>query len=312
MNSEVIGSPFASPWTASPTFGLVQRQPVFLPRGPTALAIGRIHRPASIANDMATPGETAVRPMRISYATEAAPGLVNEDYVVAGPDWAVVLDGATAPSGVDSGCVHDVSWLVHRLGGALAGRLAAGGGGSLQDVLASAIEQVGRAHAGTCDLTNPDSPSSTVAMARWGEGRLECLVLADSPIVVRHAGGAIELVGDDRLLHLPGGLPYTRALVRSHRNRPGGFWVASTSQAAAYEAVTATFPEEGLETVALLTDGVTRLVERYGHTWHGLLGELRERGPQYVIGRVRDAERASPAAHGKPHDDATALVIAHG
>jgi hypothetical protein len=31
-----------------------------------------------------------------------------------------------------------------------------------------------------------------------------------------------------------------------------------------------------------------------------------------VIQRVREAERAAPAAHGKPHDDATALVIAHG
>jgi hypothetical protein len=261
---------------------------------------------------MATDGEAAVRPVRLTYATQAAPGLVNEDYVVAGPDWAVVLDGATAPAGVDSGCVHDVPWLVHQLAGALAGRLATGESGSLADILAAAVKQVGTAHADTCDLANPDSPSSTVAMARWGDGRLECLVLADSPIVVRCTDGDIRVVEDDRLLHLPGGLPYTRELVRSHRNRPGGFWVASTSQAAAYEAVTATFPEDGIDTVALLTDGVTRLVERYGHTWHGLVGELRTSGPEHVIGLVRDAERAAPAAHGKPHDDATALVIAHG
>jgi hypothetical protein len=249
--------------------------------------------------------------VRLSYATQAAPGLVNEDYVVAGPDWAVVLDGATAPAGVDSGCRHDVPWLVHRLAGALAARLTTGDG-SLQDVLAAAIKQVGAAHAGTCDLANPDSPSSTVAMARWGGGHLECLVLADSPVVVRRTDGTVEAVEDDRLLHLPGGLPYTRELVRSHRNRLGGFWVASTSQAAAYEAVTATFPEEGIDTVALLTDGVTRLVERYGHTWQGLVGELRDNGPGHVIERVRAAERAAPAAHGKPHDDATALVIARG
>lgn len=260
---------------------------------------------------MATSGEAAVRPVRLSYATRAAPGLVNEDYVVAGPDWAVVLDGATAPAGVDSGCLHDVPWLVHQLAAALAGRLAKDDG-SLQDILAAAIKQVGTAHADTCDLANPDSPSSTVAMARWGDGQLECLVLADSPIVVRRTDGSIGLVEDDRLMHLPGGLPYTRELVRTHRNRPGGFWVASTSQAAAYEAVTATFPEGGIDTVALLTDGVTRLVERYGHTWHGLIDQLRQHGPEYVIQRVRDAERAAPAAHGKPHDDATALVIAHG
>ena len=55
--------------------------------------------------------------MRITYATEAAPGRVNEDTAVCGDGWAVVLDGATAPEGVDSGCVHDVRWLVRHLAG---------------------------------------------------------------------------------------------------------------------------------------------------------------------------------------------------
>lgn len=67
--------------------------------------------------------------MRIAYETAAAPGRPhNEDFVVAGPDWVAVLDGATAPAGVASGCVHDVPWLVARLGGALAHRLATGRG----------------------------------------------------------------------------------------------------------------------------------------------------------------------------------------
>jgi hypothetical protein len=260
---------------------------------------------------MTTSGEAfrAVRPTQVTYATRAAPGAVNEDYVVAAPGWAVVLDGATAPAGVDSGCVHDVAWLVHRLAGALSARLTAEPGGTLADVLAEAIKQVCAAHADTCDLANPDSPSSTVALARWGRGDFECLVLADSPIAVRHTDGSVSVVEDDRIMHLPGGPPYTRELVRSRRNRPGGFWVASTSRAAAYEAVTATFPEDQVDTLAMLTDGVTRLVERYGHTWPGLVEELRTAGPDHVIGLVREAERAAPASHGKPHDDATALVI---
>src|SRR5689334_16883747 len=59
---------------------------------------------ATISDDMATPEDASrpLRPARITYATQAAPGVVNEDYVVAGPGWAVVLDGATAPAGVDS------------------------------------------------------------------------------------------------------------------------------------------------------------------------------------------------------------------
>ena len=258
---------------------------------------------------MTTPGAAGVRPASISYSTRPAPGGVNEDYVTAGPGWAVVLDGATAPSGVDSGCVHDVPWLVRHLAGALSARLATGAGESLADVLAGAIEQVREAHGGTCDLANPDSPSSTVAMTRWGRGSFECLVLADSPVAVRRADGSVEVVEDDRVMHLPGGPPYTLELVRAHRNRPGGFWVASTSLTAAYEAVTASFPEDEVDMVALLTDGVTRLVERYGHTWEGLLGELRESGPDHVIDLVRAAERAAPPRPGKRHDDATALVI---
>jgi hypothetical protein len=260
---------------------------------------------------MSASGETPAvpRPVQVGYATRAAPGAVNEDYVVAGPDWAVVLDGATAPAGVDSGCVHDVAWLVHRLAAALGAGLAGEAGGSLSDVLAGAVKQVCAAHADTCDLANPDSPSSTVAMARWGQGRLECLVLADSPIAVQLRDGSIAVVEDDRIMRLPGGPPYTRELVRAQRNRPGGFWVASTSQAAAYEAVTATFPEEEVDAVAMLTDGVTRLVECYRHTWRDLMEELRTGGPDHVIDLVRAAERAEPAGRGKAHDDATALLV---
>ncbi len=247
-------------------------------------------------------------PKRITYATRPAPGVVNEDYVVAGPDWAVVLDGATAPAGVDSGCVHDVAWLVHRLGSALAVTLAAGSPCSLADVLAASIKQVCAEHAGTCDLANPDSPSSTVALARWRSGRFECLVLADSPVAVLRRDGTISVVEDDRLMHLPGGLPYTLALVRAHRNRPGGFFVASTSPAAAYEAVTATFDEEDVEAVAMLTDGVTRLIDHFGHDWKSVFAALRNGGPSHAIDLVREAERTRSGAYRKPHDDATALL----
>jgi Protein phosphatase 2C len=246
--------------------------------------------------------------VQISHATRAAPGRVNEDFVVAGPDWAVVLDGATAPEGVDSGCVHDVVWLVHRLASALSARLARGDG-ETADLLADAIREVRAAHGDGCDLTNPDSPSSTVAIVRCRGERLDCLVLADSPIVVRRADGTITVVEDDRLAHLPGGPPYTFELVRRSRNRAGGFWVAGTEPGAAYEAVTATFNLAEVEAVAMFSDGVTRLVDWYGYDWPWLFDTVRTAGPDHVIDLVRTAERDEPRSQRKPHDDATALVI---
>lgn len=262
----------------------------------------------------------AERPVRICHATRAAPGApVNEDYVVAGPDWAVVLDGATAPAGVDTGCVHDVAWLVRVLAGELsrlltggAGRPGGGSAGSLADVLADAIERVRAAHGGSCDLAGPDGPSSTVALVRRRDAVIECLVLADSPIAVQGRDGTVRVVADDRLDRLPGGRPYSTGLVRAHRNRPGGFWVAGADPAAAYEAVTASFPEPEVAAVAVVTDGVTRLIEHYGRDWPGLLAALRSGGPDQVIAQVREAERARPPAGGKPHDDATALLITFG
>jgi Protein phosphatase 2C len=245
--------------------------------------------------------------VQISHATQAAPGRINEDCVVAGPDWAVVLDGATAPGGVDSGCVHDVAWLVRGLAGALSARLTAAVDVPLTDLLADSIEQVRASHAGTCDLANPDSPSSTVAVTRWRGDAVDCLVLADSPIMIGGRDGSLTLVTDDRVAHLPGGRPYTLEQVRAHRNRQGGFWVAGSLPDAAHQAVTASFPRSDVEQVVMLTDGVTRLIEHYGYDWPRLLATLRAEGPAHLIGLVRRAERDRPIPGAKPHDDATAL-----
>ncbi|MCK2219302.1 protein phosphatase 2C domain-containing protein [Actinomadura sp. ATCC 31491] len=236
-------------------------------------------------------------------------GRPNEDLVIAGPSWAVVLDGATAPAGVDSGCAHDVPWLVARLGGALAARLSAGPrtGTPLTGVLEEAIAATMGAHGSGCDLGNPDSPSATVALARVAGGRLEYLVLGDSPVLLATAGGGVRVVADDRLERLPGGRPYSLELVRSLRNTPEGFWVAAARPEAARQAVTGSVPLRELRAAGLCTDGVTRLVDRYGWSWDTLAAELESRGPRAVIDEVRALEAGSGVVRGKLHDDATAV-----
>jgi hypothetical protein len=232
---------------------------------------------------------------------------VNEDLVLSGPDFVVVLDGATAGKGIDSGCRHTVAWLVQRLGRQLALPLLTGSTAPLTDLLADAIAAVGGEHAGTCDLTNPDSPSSTVAMIRVGSDSVEHLVLADSPIVMRSRAGRMSVHSDDRIDMLP---EYTFEAVRRLRNQLGGFWVASTEPKAAYEAVTGTTDRAEIELVAVLSDGASRYVERYGHTWDDLLDVLTTDGPRELVDRVWAYDEAAhpDSFRGKRYDDATAVL----
>ena len=51
----------------------------------------------------------------------------------------------------------------------------------LPDLLADSIEETRDAHAGTCDLGNPDSPSSTISIVRVRIGVIDYLALGDSP-----------------------------------------------------------------------------------------------------------------------------------
>ncbi|MEV6284592.1 protein phosphatase 2C domain-containing protein [Kribbella sp. NPDC051770] len=242
---------------------------------------------------------------------EGAPdrvGGVNEDLVVTGPDFVVVLDGATAPAGVESGCRHDVSWLVRQLGMELSFPLVGRSADSLVELLAGAIDGVRKLHVGTCDLSNPDSPSSTVAMVRVGAESVEHLVLADSPVVLRAPGGEVTAVVDDRVDYLP---EYTVEAVRKARNQAGGFWVASTRPDAAFEAVSGVTARADVASVAVMTDGASRYAERYGHSWGELVGVLETGGPRELIDRVRayDAAAEPGAFRGKRHDDASAVLL---
>jgi hypothetical protein len=240
-------------------------------------------------------------------APDRRPPAVNEDLVLAGPDFVVVLDGATAPRGVDSGCRHTVAWLVAQLGAQLAVPLLARSTAPLPELLADAIAAVGVGHAGTCDLSNPDSPSSTVAMIRVGADTVEHLVLADSPVVVRSPAGKVSVHSDDRIDLLP---DYSVATISRLRNLPSGFWVASTEPNAAYEAVTGTTDRADVDVVAVLTDGASRYAERYGHTWEDLVDVLTTAGPRALVERVwqHDTDASPDTFRGKRYDDATAVL----
>jgi hypothetical protein len=243
------------------------------------------------------------------FATYASPGGTNEDAVVAGEGFAVVLDGATPEPGTDSGCVHSVRWFVTELVGNLARLLTCDGLGRspLTETLRHAIETVGRSHRDTCDLTNPRSPAATVAIVREHPDHVEYLVLGDTTVAVEDGQGRISAVTDDRIERFAD-RPW--AELCHVRNMPGGFWVAGGKPAAAGHAMVGRAAVADVRRIALFTDGATRLVERYGWEWRALLDVLDTHGPAECISRTRAAESGTPVGRfgGKHHDDATAVL----
>jgi hypothetical protein len=101
------------------------------------------------------------------------------------------------------------------------------------------------------------------------------------------------------------------AAQRRHRNQPGGYWVAGAKPAAAYQAVTGSRPLDQVSRAALLSDGVSCLVDLYAVVdWPELLDGMQQNGPAHVISRVRKVEDADPTGTRWPRykrsDDATA------
>jgi len=246
--------------------------------------------------------------MQITYATRRANAdMPNDDYVLAAETYALVLDGATAPAGIDSGCIHDVPWLTAQLASHQARLLATEPMLELREVLRESIERTCASHADTCDLANRDSPSSTSALARVRGGRFEHCVLGDSGVVIQHVDGTVTAVVDDRTSYLPS---YTREAVSALRNTDEGFWIASIRPEAADYALCGSVPVAEVRRVALVTDGATRLTERYGWSWEKLMDRLAEDGPDAVIDDVRreDAQIPQGVHRGKwPHDDISIL-----
>jgi hypothetical protein len=185
-------------------------------------------------------------------------------------------------------------------------------------------------HAGTCDLRHPATPSATVIVARERGGTLEYLVLCDSVLLLLRRAGEPGAITDAQLaetvarLRPAASLPaetseYDEAWraygprLEAARNRVGGFWVAATDPGAAAHAVTGAEPLAALSAVALLSDGASRLVDRFRlATWPELGAILTGEGPAGLIQRVRAAEAADPQGERWPrskiHDDATAVL----
>jgi hypothetical protein len=129
-------------------------------------------------------------------------------------------------------------------------------------------------------------------------------------VVFENASG-IVVVNDDRTDRLPA---YDRVTVAAARNRPNGFWVASTAPEAAAEAVTGDVRTDGLRRLLVCSDGVSRLVDFFGRSWADVFELIEGYRPRAAIDLVRAYEvrhpdrLARPGRRVKQHDDATLAV----
>ncbi|WP_405388650.1 protein phosphatase 2C domain-containing protein [Streptomyces sp. NBC_01102] len=259
--------------------------------------------------------------MRIELATE--PGSAqrpNEDWASAAAPAAgqggvlVLLDGVTPPRG-DDGCAHSVPWFTARLGGSLVELSASRRDLTLTEVLAESIRRTADTHRSACDLSHVRTPQATVVLARWDEQAVEHLVLSDSVLLLETPDGAVLPVVDDRLDRLPPGSLASETVADARaRNKEGGFFTAAADPGVASRAVTGSTPRADVRALAALTDGASRWTETFGEgDWTATLGLLRKAGPQGLIDRVRELERADTdrgyLRRGKTHDDATAVLV---
>ncbi|MET7366963.1 hypothetical protein ABZS61_14195 [Streptomyces sp. NPDC005566] len=259
--------------------------------------------------------------MRIELASEpGSPERPNEDWVsttlpASGLGGALVLlDGVTPPRG-DDGCVHSVPWFTAGLGGSLAELSASRRDLMLTEILAMSIRRTADTHRSLCDLSHVRTPQATVVMARWDEQEIEHLVLSDSALILEAPDGTVRAVLDDRLDRLPPGSLASEAIADARvRNKEGGFFTAAADPAVASRAVTGRTPRTEVRALAALTDGASRWTETFREgDWTATLGLLRKAGPQGLIDRVRELERADTdrtyLRRGKTHDDATAVLV---
>jgi hypothetical protein len=186
--------------------------------------------------------------MQVTLASRRSPDATsNEDFIAATAGCVVVVDGASVPAELGTGCAHGTAWFARRLGTHLLGLLTSQPDPSPADNLAQAITDVAALHADTCDLDHPGTPSATVAILREQADTMEYLVLGDTTILLEQPTG-IRAITDDRLEQVAsvqhdamhqqatGSAAHARSFAqlvteqRRHRNHPDGFWVASTDR----------------------------------------------------------------------------------
>jgi len=250
--------------------------------------------------------------MLVTLVSRPAPNAPdNEDAAAATPFAAVVVDGATVPPGVNTGCRHNTAWYARRLSTEILAALADEPTTPLPAALEAAIAEVANSHVTTCDLGHPGTPAAALAVLRERPAAVDYLVLCDVTILFDCVDG-IRRIADDRIRRIPQekDVPGRPPPEWQYRNQPDGYWVAAAAPHAAHKALCSSLPRRAVRRAVALTDGAARLSEQFAAiSWTTLFRIVDEDGPVEVIRRTRALELQDPDGRRWPrdkrHDDAT-------
>ncbi len=266
------------------------------------------------------------RQMEVRVAELPAQAGQGQDRVLIGDNVVVVLDGASGSDGTVS-----VAAYVDALGVQLLGALARRPAAPLRTGLRTALMGVTQ----VLDLQPGDSPSSTVSIIRSALGRVDVLVLGDTPVYLATRSTGVLRIFDDRLaqlpvMHRPAALARLQAgggyddehqrILREMRNEKapyqnatGGYWIAAADPAAGGKALVRSFPAEDVLWGAILTDGAEDPMRHLGISIDHVAalgeGDLGALLAQFHNWEEREDPQGQLLPRFKRHDDKSIAVV---
>jgi hypothetical protein len=255
-----------------------------------------------------------------------AGGPTNEDRHVVGPDFAFLLDGASAFRPVSPTASQYVDALREHLTREL------GSSPPLAD-LAGPVRRALAATAAELHLAPGTTPASTITICRLVEDSWRLYLLGDSPAVAVMRDGTVRTHTDERLgtsteefrrayeerllagsgfddVHV-GLLREMQEFQYAVRNTDGGYWIAADDPRAADQGLRVAVAAHETAAIILASDGAFEPVSKLS-SWadHAAadgrrLADLLERAHEFEVDDSRGVRYPRP----KLHDDKTLVLI---
>lgn len=275
---------------------------------------------------------------KAKFSCSAIGNQVNEDYVVVGSTYAVLLDGASGITGTRVLPHHsgsDAQWFSHFVGGRICGYLDAFRG--IVDSIRLAVDD-SRIFIGEHGVTDNEDllPSSTLVVVSVAGGLVDIVSLGDSPVFIGLKDGSLVTMTDSRIAELDQtavdamvdrsrGRAMTgvqkRAAVndillanRQLKNKPDGYWILDPSGVALDHFNVMQFSVEDIDYVCAMSDGLERAFDLFGLADPAaFLAKATCESFDELVVRLRAEENLDPDFDHYPrlklHDDASYFML---